>query len=358
MSRGRPGGRRGSLTRDRRVDLNRCEPGARVRVARPARLLQVRRVHGRSRVAAREDVVDPVAGCAIGDVQRPLRACQAVVGLPEGRDPIDVESVSPREHERLVTARAGRLGDVRREDGRKRIGRPLDVVLAMAIGADGRVADSACRGHPVDALAVDFGDLGVAHGAGRRDVDPVDRARWIVRREHRVRGVAGAAGRGVGIPVDEERASVDALHVGVDRRLRGDGVLRDQLGIGVAAGAGADDLLRMDARCRVRCGKDRVRSVAVRAGRRVQIPPGRGLSVDARQVLSLHVAVAGRAVHLGKRLGVGDLGDRRVAVRARKPAVDRAAELGRADVELDDRAIGEDHWRVRDPSGTRGIPRS
>ena len=141
------------------------------------------RVDVRARIGGRQDVVDAVAGGAVGhlDVARPPG--ETVEAVLERLDRGVLQAELLGDAQVAVAAPAGHLRDVRGVDRRALVAGPEDAVLAVAIGADRRLADPRRRRDAVDALAVGLGDLGMAGGAGRGDVLAVHLRLRVVGRE-------------------------------------------------------------------------------------------------------------------------------------------------------------------------------
>ena len=166
-------------------------------------------------------------------------------------------------------------------------------MLAVAVGADRRLADPRRRRDAVNALAERLGDLGMAGGTGRGNVLAVHLRLRVLGRQNAVAAVAVAAGRRVLAPGDA--AGVHARLVGRERLHQLDPRLGSQLGVRMALAAGRREPLRVDLGGFVGGRRHRVqRAVAAQTvgalgARRV------GLVVDARRERLLGVAVTVRA---------------------------------------------------------------
>src|SRR6266581_7534467 len=122
-----------------------------------------------------EDVVDAVAGGAVRDRLGARPQGQAVVAVLEGRDAVHRQVVARREALVAVTAPAGDARDSGRVHERSGLLRGEDRVLAVAVGADGDIANASGSRLAVNTARVAPGDLAMATTARlghARMVDP------------------------------------------------------------------------------------------------------------------------------------------------------------------------------------------
>ena len=211
---GDPVEQRRPLDRRGHVDLGGAEAlvGAGVTARGAARLRQIGRCDARGRVRGRKDVVRAVAAGAVGDLDGAAPRREPVKAVLERLRPVPRQAPLFRQRHRGVTRRARESGDVGGRDGRAGVLRREDGVLAVAVGACGRVRIALVEAHPVDAGVV-LAALGlVAPAADLLDVHLVDRRDRVESVPGVVRAVAIDAGRGPRVP-PQERGAMDALLV-------------------------------------------------------------------------------------------------------------------------------------------------
>ena len=182
----------------------------------------------------------------------------------------------------------------------------------------------------LDDLAVHDLDLGVALGAGGRDVAPRDGRGRVGRPQDRVGRVAGGAVGGHDQALAQQPLAVNALRVVLQDVVLVDlAVALHRRPLAVAAAAHERHLQRRDRRARVLDRQDVVVAVAVLAARGQRVLAGDGLPVQRLGVQGLLVRVAGPAVDLLDRDVVGQLLARQglVAAGALEAAVHRGREL-------------------------------
>ena len=123
-----------------------------------------------TRVAGRENVVNPVAACAIRHRLGAGLGGQPVVTVLISRNPVRWKIETRVEPCVAVAARTGSGGNIRHIHGRVGIARREDVVLPMTTGAGGGLRDACGYGAAVNAVPVLSEDLLVAVAAGRANV--------------------------------------------------------------------------------------------------------------------------------------------------------------------------------------------
>ncbi len=199
-------------------------------------------------------------------------------------------------------------------DARADVALLLDGVLAVAIDAGRRVMNAGRDGLPVNAPRVGLADVFVALPAGRRDGLPVE-LRLRIRGAVEVVGAVAIGADGCGGDPPGVRSAVDGLLVTHHHAGLAEIVLLHLLRIAMAAPAGRRNVSPGDGRLGVARVQQRVRvAVAILAGRRLQDALVHRLAVVALRVdLRLHaVAVAAQhrvvaeavLVRQGRDLGV------------------------------------------------------
>lgn len=142
-----------------------------------------------------------------------------------------------------MAAGADVAGEVGLGDGRVGIGRRLDAVDAVAIGAGGRKLITLGHGLPVDALHEGGFDVGVALTTGGGDVDAGNGRFGVARRQNLVCAVAIGADRGF-FAAGGDGAAMDTVLIG-DEGLGADAVSRHQEALAVATAAGGGNVVVM-----------------------------------------------------------------------------------------------------------------
>ena len=178
----------------------------------------------------------PVTGGAVRHRLVAGTAGQAVKAVLERGDHVRVEIELLTDPQVAVTALAGHLRHVAREDRRAHLLVPQDAVLAVAVGAHGRLADSPRRRPPVDALGVDRENSSVALTAGLGHAPAIHLRPRVGGRQDGVGAMAGAASRRLlALP---QGSGVNAGRVGAQRLGDLQASARHHLRVGVALAAG------------------------------------------------------------------------------------------------------------------------
>ncbi len=149
------------------VHLADGETRPRAGVALAAGPRQVPWVDGGLRIRRRQNVMHAVAARAVRHRLGPRLGGQPVVGRVEADQPVRGHAEFARQPHIAMAAPAG-LANVGGVHWRSRVAGFDDVVLAVAVGTQRGLRDSARHGLPMYARPVLFGHFGVAHAAGVR----------------------------------------------------------------------------------------------------------------------------------------------------------------------------------------------
>ena len=215
---------------------------ARVVVALAAGLAQVGVIDGGARIAGWIDVVHAMAAGAVGDGLAASARGEPVVAVLVGGDAVPGHREAGHQRRIGMAARAGFLRDVRHINRRSGIAGREDAVLAVAVGAGGRLQNAFGDGLAVNALRVGVVDVRVALAAGGGDVLLPDFRMRIGDGQDVVHAVAVIARSGVFVAL-LDGAAMHALPICLDGANFGEHVLRGQLWIGVARAAGIGQML-------------------------------------------------------------------------------------------------------------------
>src|SRR5579863_1709390 len=143
------------------------------RVTISAGLSKVGRIDGRASIGRTENVVDAVAGCAVGDTLRTSTQRKAVIAIGERRDTIGGQIVAQGQTFIAVATSTGNQRYSRCVYQRSGFFRPKDKVLAVTVAAYGSTGQAVFHGLSVDTFVISFGDIGVALAARGRDIPVV-----------------------------------------------------------------------------------------------------------------------------------------------------------------------------------------
>ena len=261
-----------------------------------------------------------------------------MVAVHVGCDTVAGDAKFLREAHAFMAARADVAGDIAFGDGRIGIGRRLDAVDAVAVGADGRELIALRDGLAMDALHEGGLDISVALAAGGRNIHARDGRFWVTGRLDIVGAVAIGADGSFFTAVGDG-ASVHAVLVG-EKRLGADTVGLHEEALPVATAAGGRDVVVVYGGGGIGSGKDRVYvAVAILAGGCCRFSWLAVARMQAVGVGLLGVGVAAGAIHFLKR-GVGEGFCVFVAVNAGEhAAVNRMLEFGTIDKEADGFAV-------------------
>src|SRR5262249_17816074 len=203
------------------VHLPGREPLVGAGVTLPARRSEVRLTDARGGVGRREGLVSAVARGAARGLEGPPAPRPARVAVGAALRPVLGHAVLLGEADRAVAGGADPRGHVRGGDGRARIAVLLDVVLTVAVRADGSVLAAARVGLAVSACAVVRGLLGMAFRAGLRDPVTAHLRSGVRAALHHVGSMAVHAVGGPRV-APEKGSAVNALLVRSDEpRARG-----------------------------------------------------------------------------------------------------------------------------------------
>ncbi len=328
----------------RRVDAEelRAEPGADAGMALAAGLRQVLGIDRGARIAGGQNVVDAVAGSAIGRGEVAALQGQAMEALHVGREHVRRQPVLRDDPLRGMTLAAG-FGDVGRRHARRGQLDGGDGVLAMAVGADGRVAHAGLDRRAVNAAEVGLLDVFVAFAAGAGNVLPVELGRGVGGPVQVVRAVAIGADRGVDFALLQQGDAVDALLVADDGGTLAEMKLLHLRRVAVAPPAGLGQIGAIHRRLRVAVVQQIVvAAVAILAGGRFLHALVDRLAVVAFQV---NLRLDAMALAAGDRLGdevvrMRQIGDVGVATGAEVLGVDGGLEFRLVHVQRDGLAGG------------------
>jgi len=202
-------------------------------MASAARMREVGRIYGRTRIAGGKDVVHTVAGRAVRHGLRALASGEAVIAVGERRHAIGPKIVGGCQSGVPVAAAARDNRDARGTHRRLRLARRQNYVLAVAVRADGRV-----RGTVRHRLAMNTGiaglrNLGVARSAGGRNIPVIDFRTRVARFVDRVAPVTIRTGSRV-LVAGRDGAPVNAQPVRLGRMGEWNLVRREEFRVRVA----------------------------------------------------------------------------------------------------------------------------
>jgi hypothetical protein len=171
-----------------------------------AGLHEVRLVYSRCRIEMRFDRVSVMAARAVHHFNRTATRRESVVAVGKGLKRFRGQSVFLREFERGMATRADLLGNVALVNGRIGVSVGLDLMLAVAVGADGRVEVALLERDGVNAAGVLGGRLFVAFRAGGGLVLLVDSGAGYDGTVHIVRAMAVDTVGRLGLALMQSRA--------------------------------------------------------------------------------------------------------------------------------------------------------
>src|SRR5579859_5995804 len=177
-----------------------------------------------------------MARVTIRSRQRAPALCQPVETFSVGRHTVCGKVISARQSRISVATPTSFYRNTRGIYRRSRIGRPQNVMLAMAIRAIWRIRNSGLDRLAVHALKKNLGNFRVALSARPGNIPAAHAGLWVACRENVVRSVAVRTHRRI-LPL-QHRFTMHALQVLLDGMRKRNLVPRDEPCVRVALRAG------------------------------------------------------------------------------------------------------------------------